>query len=422
MATVRVERRSKKSHTLIIDHGIDPITKKRLKDTRTIATDDPEVAEVERLKVLTDLAKKTYKPTNKTTLEEYIEYWFTTPEYKRLASKTKENYRNCAYRRIIPWIGNIKLHDLTRDDLKKFYERIIEIGHLDNLKPLKPGEQRKRKEVGKETILYHHRFICRLITHAIHEDEILDRNVAAKITLPGPPERNEEYDSDEEIVKVFTLDEVITLETEAASKPNAAPYVNIIRVALRTGMRREELLALRWQDIDFKNHTIAIRRALIYTKLNGYEFKSTKNKKRRTIEVTEEVLDACRAEASRQDFFKVRLKDKYNNNNLIFCREDGIQSHPDSVSTWFPNFCKSIGITRLGFHCLRHTHASHLLASGEDITYVSKRLGHSSIQITFEKYLHFIPFEKREALKELENRFNKKSSSENKKPAASKGE
>lgn len=413
MATVRIERRSKKAFTFIIDHGIDPITKKRKKETRTIQTDDEEVAELERLKILTELAQGTYKPSSKTTLKEYIEHWFSTSTAKKLASKTIERYRQCADLRIIPWIGNIKLRELKRSDLKRFYERIVEVGHLDNIKPPdkpKDGEKAKpriRKEIGEDTIAHHHRFIRRLLNHAVYEDEILDRNVANRMDLPDP-EQQEGYDPDKKTVKVFTQDEIVILEKIAATDPKAAPYLNILKVALRTGMRREELLALQWAHVDFKNHTILIKRSLIYTKENGYEFKPTKNKKQRLIEVSEEVLNALRAEARRQAPFKVRLKDKYNKENkLIFCREDGIQSHPDSVSSWFPDFCKQIGITRLTFHCLRHTHASHLLASGEEISYVSKRLGHSSINVTYDTYFHFIPLEKRESLKTLEKRFKK---------------
>ncbi|MPN06213.1 putative defective protein IntQ [bioreactor metagenome] len=239
------------------------------------------------------------------------------------------------------------------------------------------------------------------------EDEILERNVATKIILPVP-DHEKEFNPDEKTVRVFSQDEIVKLEAAAANDPKASPYSNLITVALRTGMRREELLAIRWQDVDFKNHTITVKRALVHTKLNGYEFKPTKNKKRRLIEVTDEVLNAMRAEARRQAPYKLRLKDNYDKNTkLIFCREDGVQSHPDTVSSWFPDFCSSIGITRLSFHCLRHTHASHLLASGEDITYVSKRLGHSSIQVTYGTYFHFIPLEKRASLKELEKRFKK---------------
>lgn len=225
------------------------------------------------------------------------------------------------------------------------------------------------------------------------------------MVLPEPKTvgGKEGYDADEGIVQ----NEITALEERTDTDPLAAPYKNLIAVALRTGMRREKLLGLTWNSVNFKEHTIFVKRALVYTKLNGYEFKTTKNKKRRLIEVTEEVLNAFRAEARRQAPFKVRLKDKYQKNHLIFCREDGIQNHPDSVSSWFPNFCEKIEITRLGFHCTRHTHASHLLASGEDISYVSKRLGHSSIQVTHNTDFHFIPLEVRESLKELEKRFKK---------------
>ena len=406
MATVRIERRSKKAFTLIIDHGIDPITNKRKKETRTIQTEDEEVANIERLKILTELAQGTYKPGSKTTLKEYIEYWFETTTAKKLASKTIERYRQCADLRIIPWIGHIRLRELKRSDLKLFYDRIVEVGHIDNLKPINE-RPKERKEIGDDTIAHHHRFIRRLLNHAVFEDEILDRNVATKMQLPDPVQPFG-FDPDKETVKVFTQDEIVKLEAAAAIDPKAAPYVNIISVALRTGMRREEILALRWDSINFKEHMIFIKRALIYTRDNGYEFKSTKNKKSRLIEVTEEVLNAFRAEARRQAPFKLRLLDKYNkDNNLVFCREDGVQNHPDTVSSWFPSFCKRVGITRLSFHCLRHTHASHLLASGEEISYVSKRLGHSSINVTYDTYFHFIPLEKRESLKSLEKRFKK---------------
>ena len=407
--TVRIERRSKKAFTLIIDHGIDPITKKRKKETQTVQTDDEEVAKLARLKILTDLAKKTYKPSSKATVEEYIEYWFTTPAAKRLAPKTLQGYRKNADLRIIPWIGHIKIRELTRDDLNKFYGKIIEVGHLDNLKPpeIDPvtGKEipRKRKEVGKDTIEQHHRFIRRVLNHAIFEDEILERNVAARIVLPEPIK---EFNADEGLVKVFTSDEIIALENHIEKDQKAIPYKNIIKVDLRTGMRRGEILALEVDCVNFKNRTIFIKRSLSYTKEKGCFFKPTNGKKRRIIEVTDEVLDAIRDEFRRQAPHKLRLKNNYQKNNLIFCREDGVNLHPDTISTLFPKLCKKAGVSELNFHCLRHTHASHLLAI-EDIAHVSKRLGHSDVSITYKTYFHLIPLEKRAALKDLEKRFKK---------------
>jgi integrase len=403
MATVRIIQRSKIALTLVIDHGIDPITKKRKKETRTLNTTDMEVAEIERLKILTEIAQGSYKPTSKITVKEYFEYWFKTSAAKDLASKTIERYKQCADLRIIPWLGHIRLCDLKRTDLQNFYDKIIEVGNLREDTNEDDKNKSIKKPIGKDTIAHHHRLIRRVLNHAVYEDEILTRNVAARIKLPEP-EQLSGYDPDEDMVKVFTSDEIAKME-KAAKRTS---YTNLISVDLRTGMRREELLALTWDCVDFKNKTIFIKQALVYTKEKGYELKSTKNKKRRLIEATDEILNAFRAEAVKQAPNRVRLKEKYNKEKkLIFCREDGYYMHPDTISSWFPAFCIECGIPRLNFHCLRHTHASHLLAAGEEISYVSKRLGHSDMSITYKTYFHFIPLEKREALKELEKRFKK---------------
>lgn len=152
-----------------------------------------------------------------------------------------------------------------------------------------------------------------------------------------------------------------------------------------------------------------MKRALVYTKERGYEYKLTKNKKRRKIEVTKEVTSVFRQLAKVQSAHKERLGENYSKDNLVFCREDGQPTHPDTVSSWFPDFCDDCGITRLTFHCLRHSHASHLLAEHEDISYVSRRLGHSDISVTYKRYFHLIPLERRKSLTDLDNRFKNKS-------------
>lgn len=390
MATVRIEQRSKKTLTLLIDFGVDKVTKKRKRDTIVLDTTDMKVAEAERLRILADLTEDKYKKTDKTTLSDYIDYWFTTTVAKELASKTIERYKQCANLRIKPWIGNIRLADLTRDDLYNFYKKIISTGNLSNKKT--------KKTIGNDTVVHHHRFIRRLLNHALYEDEIITRNVALKIKLPEVPDAP----LIKEKIKVLTQEEIFILEKYICDDQ----YNNLISVALRTGMRREELLALRNNCIDFTNNTIEIREALIYTKEKGFEFKLTKNQKSRIIEVTDVVIKAIKDEQQKNKLNKERIgKDLYNDTGLVFCLEDGLHLHPDKISTWFPKVCTKCGITRITFHGLRHTHASHLLASGEEISYVSKRLGHSSIEITYNTYFHFIPLEKRESLKRLENRF-----------------
>lgn len=239
--------------------------------------------------------------------KEYFEYWFKTSTAKDLSSKTIERYKRCTDLRINPWIGNIRLCDLKRTDLQNFYATIIDVGNLrKDPKSKSDIEQKVKKSTGKDTIAHHHRLIRRVLNHAVYEDEILTKNVAARIKLPEP-DQPDGYDPDEDIVKAFTSDEISKME-KAAIKTR---YKNLLAIALRTGMRREESLALTWDCVDFKKHTIFIKQALVYVKEKGYEIKSTKNKKRRLIEATEEILNAFRAKAVKQARHKVHLKENY---------------------------------------------------------------------------------------------------------------
>lgn len=414
MATAWLEKPYKSSYIIMIDCGKDPSTGKRKRIKKTIKTNDEEVAKKEMNILLGQVESETYIPPSKTTVKQFFENWLTTPAALKLASKTFVSYRQCINLRIVPWLGYLKIDGLKRSHLNEFYQRIITDGRLDVKKKkdtsiVPTATPIKKKPIGMETILYHHRVIHRILNDAIKED-LIQRNPADFIDLPEP--LTPVFDEDEGLIKVFTDTEVTTLEDAAKE----TPYYDLIYVALRTGMRRGELLALSWDNIDFDNNTIFIKRAVVYTKDKGLEFKPTKSKKRRKIEVTSTVMDVLRQRQQKQNLEKERIdesnKEKnenkiYPSHNLVFCWEDGSRIHPDTPSTWFPNFCKGINITRLTFHCLRHTHASHLLAAGEDISYVSKRLGHSSITITYDRYFHLIPMEKRKSLQDLDRKFEK---------------
>jgi integrase len=239
--------------------------------------------------------------------------------------------------RIIPWLGLIKLASLTRTDLNNFYNRIITEGSNPKDKNSKTDEKTKTdnntppKPIGKETILYNHRIIHRILNDAVYVDEILPRNVADRMILPEPP-KPADYDPDEDLVKVFTGTEIITLETNADS----TSYSELLTVALRTGMRRGELLALSWDAIDYNSKTIFVKRALSYTKEKGYEFKLTKNNTRRKIEVTTEVLDALRIQGLVHQILQEKLGTYYEDNNLVFCREDGKPMYPGTAIIMVP--------------------------------------------------------------------------------------
>jgi integrase len=160
-------------------------------------------------------------------------------------------------------------------------------------------------------------------------------------------------------------------------------------VALFTGMRLGEVLALRWGRVDLDGKVIQVREALEPTKA-GIRFKVPKSKAgRRDITLPDILVDALRE--FRKDQSEIRLKlgaGKIPDNALLFANLEGEPLQPSNVSSDWGELAGHLGMPEVTFHGLRHTHASQLIASGVDIVTVSKRLGHAKPSVTLAIYAH----------------------------------
>jgi integrase len=151
-------------------------------------------------------------------------------------------------------------------------------------------------------------------------------------------------------------------------------------------MRRGELLALRWQDVDLDGFHVKVERSLEHTKALGYRFKTPKTKhSRRTISVPDSTVDMLRDHRRQQLELRMALgMGKPEPDALVFCRHDGRPLPPNHLTY---RWRRAVG-GKWVFHALRHTHASALIAAGQDVVKVSRRLGHSSPTITLRTYAH----------------------------------
>ncbi|WP_338835036.1 tyrosine-type recombinase/integrase [Neomoorella humiferrea] len=125
------------------------------------------------------------------------------------------------------------------------------------------------------------------------------------------------------------------------------------------------------------------------------------------MDISKEVVDVLKDVKKKQAEIKLLYGPEYKDNGLVFCQADREPMYPDTPSSWFPVFLEKIGLPRLNFHYLRHTHASLLLQAGVDIKIISERLGHSSIRITYDIYSHLMPGMQKEAVNRLENLLRK---------------
>lgn len=458
-----IKKLGKDHFLIVVEAGKDPGTGKRARIKRYFHGSSKE-ADLEEARLKLEVSKGTYIKPTKLTIKSYFTSWLEDYGKLKLAPKTYDRYKEIVDLRVIPWIGAIELDKLRPADLRKFYNRLLTEGKLDkkpakseiqmlrerypNLHSLiasregktlkqwaiengikteanfrhlrmeyekkknKPDKSDKNNNLAPESIKYHHRVIHRILEHAVKIDEILPRNVA-DIAKPIIPEDYYEDDLEgREAVSVLDKEQIKILETEL--KNSKSPFYELVFVNIRTGLRRGEMLGLKWQDINLKDGTLHVRRAISYTKEKGVFFKRTKGKRNRVIDISPEVIETLKQYRLKQNKAKMKMENsskEYDDQDLILCQYNGKPMHPDTPTSWFPTYLEYIGLPKLNFHCLRHTHASLLLEAASmspDITMkmISERLGHSSIRITMDIYGHLMPGMQKNAVKSLDKLLN----------------
>jgi integrase len=161
-------------------------------------------------------------------------------------------------------------------------------------------------------------------------------------------------------------------------------------VALFTGMRRGELVALRWGAVDLDKKLLRVREALEQTVSHGIRVKKPKSKAgRRDIALPDIVVSVLHEHRRAQ--LELRLKlglGKLADDTFVFGHVDGSPTTPKAVSLEWAKVADAIGMGDITFHALRHTHASQLIAAGVDVVTISKRLGHAKPSVTLDVYSH----------------------------------
>lgn len=184
-------------------------------------------------------------------------------------------------------------------------------------------------------------------------------------------------------------------------------YAFAFWLAANTGMRRGEILALRWSDVDFENDTIRIHRRVIKAKsgTKDYVQEGTKTSDGRRILISEKMKEHMLRHKEVQQLERTMSKN-YEDNDLLICTQDGKYVLTDNLSKAFSRTLKASGIKRtLSLHSLRHTHATLMLEAGVPMKAVSERLGHSNFNITMNVYAHLLPSMEMDAMQKFERLF-----------------
>jgi len=169
-------------------------------------------------------------------------------------------------------------------------------------------------------------------------------------------------------------------------------YYPLFYVTLFTGMRRSEVLALRWSDVDLLGCQVSVTRTLHQLHNREFVIRQPKTAKgRRLIALSPSTVEVLREHRQAQEKLRQSLGMTLSDDELVFCQTDGKPLLPDSITKAWCNLARRLGLKGVTLHSARHTHASLMLKQGIHPKVVSERLGHASINITLDVYSHVAP-------------------------------
>lgn len=351
---------------VVVDLGRDQAGKRRQKWHGGFRT--RKQAEVARAKIVGELHAGTYSEPIRLTLSEWvIEQWLPTVK-SQLKPSTFDSYRRNIELHVLPRIGGRRLSDLTPPTLNGVYGDLIESGRLSG----KGG-------LSAKTVRYIHTILHKALADAV-DAGFVATNVAERAKPPRPRAAAPTE------LRYWTPEELRSfLDLIAGQRMEAAWHV-----AAMTGMRRGEVLGLRWRDIDLDAARIHVRQALVSV---AYKLimSTPKTHQARVIDLDAGTVEQLHRHRFRQLAERSKWGDEYDDADLVFCKENGTPLHPQTFTQAFERLVTRSGLPKIRLHDLRHTHATIALRAGVPVKVISERLGHETPAFTMTQYAHVIP-------------------------------
>ena len=312
------------------------------------------------------------------TLGEYLNHWLEGSVRDSVWHTTYRDYAGHVRNHIAPELGRLKLAKLTPAHIQTLYRKKLDLG------------------LSPRTVNYIHTTLRKALNQAV-KWQLVPRNVAEAATPPRQIKTE---------MLTLSLKEVFAFLQAARQAEDRFEALYVL--AVFTGMRPGELLALKWSDLVLEGPSPVahVCRSLSKTP-DGLVFKRTKTEKGRSISLLPSVVEALRAHRKRQAGQRLRYSGLWEDHDLVFPSQTGApMSWRNLILRNFKPLLKKVGLPDIRFYDLRHTFATLLLEQGENPKVVQEILGHSQISLTLDTYSHVTPNIQREAFARLGRRFN----------------
>jgi integrase len=364
-----IEKRGQDSYRLVTDAGFDQ-SGKRIRRTKTVKCKNQTEAKKELAKFVTEIEAGEYITPGKMTFASFVVEWKEKYALKQLAPSTYETYITLLENQILPAFGHKRTDQINTLQILSFLESLSKDGMRSD---------GKTGQLSSATIQFYHRILKNIFSRAVAW-RVIKENPVANIKKPKVESKK---------AKVYTEEQInILMDHISYEEPK---WQMIITLAISTGMRRGEIIALEWDHVDLEKGKLYIQQSLTHSKEKGYIFKEPKTKNSiRTISLAPSVIEQLRQYKLYKNKEKLRLGDKWSEQErfLLFSTWDGKPMYPSTISSWWRKRLIKYGLPPISFHELRHTSATLLINQGVHMKTISARLGHSKIGITMDLYGH----------------------------------
>lgn len=356
-----IRKRSKDSWTLEISLGFDPSTGKRLRRQETVRGTKRQ-AEAELARLIHAAESGTDLNPARLTTNEYLDRWLTHMR-TRVRPATWNGYEGLVRRNVRPLIGRIPLAKVRPAHIQSILDTMIS------------------QNLAARTIIQAYRVVHQAFKQA-RRWQILSTNPAEAIQPPRPERPALTIPTSEEL-------KALIVAAEQSREGNA------ITLLVATGLRRGELLGLRWRDVDLDGNRLHVTASLQRVKIGGKPktviVEPKTDRARRGVSLPAFAIEALRRQRTEQSKRRLLLGEAWNDHGLVFERGDGTPYDPDTFSSAFQRIAKKAGLTGVRLHDVRHGYATALLAAGVHPKIASEALGHSSVAFTLDTYSHVVP-------------------------------
>lgn len=353
-------------YQITVEGGYDPLTGKRIRAYKNVKGSKREANSVMH-RMITEMEQGKHTKKNHKTVGEWVEEWVR--EYlPNIEETTKIGYKTKIRCYIKPYIGDILISSLRAEHVQRMVNSMMAQG----LSPKNIRDTYNNVNAAMKKAVKLH---------------FIPYNPCEAVELP----KLKKYRA-----KVYSPDMIQTLLEKAKDTDMYLPIFLLVMV----GLRRGELLALRWDDIDFRDNILKVRNNMVRGE-NGYIIKSPKSESGiRDIHLGQDVMSLLMQE--RLNYMKDMNKVGFQNLNLVIRQEDGSPFHPDSMSQKWRRFLEKYNLPKIRLHDLRHSNATALIQAGVSPKVVQQRLGHADVQITLNTYTHVLPEMDIEAAEKLD--------------------